>query len=82
MEIKILGTGCSKCRTIEENLEIALQELKIEAEVISEGKLAEIVRYGVMITPALAIDDKVVYAGGKALSVEELKDLLMTVLGN
>ncbi len=82
MEIKILGTGCSKCRTIEEILEIALKELNIKAEVTSEGKLAEIVRYGVMITPALAIDDKVVYAGGKALSVEELKDLLMTVLGN
>lgn len=77
MEIKILGTGCSKCRTIEENLEIALNELNINAVVTSEGKLAEIVRYGVMITPALAIDDKVVYAGGKALSVEELKDLLM-----
>ena len=82
MEIKILGTGCSKCRTIEENLEIALKELNINAVVTSEGNLAEIVRYGVMITPALAIDDKVIYAGGKALSVEELKDLLMTVSGN
>ena len=82
MEIKILGTGCSKCRTIEENLEIDLKEFGLDTEVSSEGKLAEIVRYGVMITPALAIDDKVVYAGGMALSVEELKDLLMTVLGN
>ncbi|NLC88925.1 MAG: thioredoxin family protein [Clostridiaceae bacterium] len=76
MKIKILGTGCSKCRIIEENLETALQELKLAAEVTSEGKLIEIVRYGVMITPALVIDEKVVYAGGKALSVEELKALI------
>jgi small redox-active disulfide protein 2 len=76
MKIKILGTGCSKCRIIEENLETALLELGLDTEVSSEGKLAEIVRYGVMITPALVIDEKVVYAGGKALSVEELKALI------
>ncbi|NLV98896.1 MAG: thioredoxin family protein [Clostridiaceae bacterium] len=77
MKIKILGTGCSKCRIIEENLETALLELGLDTEVSSEGKLAEIVRYGVMITPALVIDEKVVYAGGKALSVEELKALIL-----
>ena len=81
MKIKILGTGCSKCRRIEENLETALKELNIEADVTSEGKLAEIVRYGVMITPALVIDEEVVYSEGKALSVEELKDLLTASAG-
>ena len=65
MKIKILGTGCSKCRIIEENLETALQKLKLAAEVTSEGKLIEIVRYGVMITPALVIDEKLSTLVGK-----------------
>ncbi len=76
MEVKILGSACSKCRRMEDNLEIALEELDLDAKIVKEGKLAEIVRYGVMITPALVIDEKLVYSGGKALSVEELKSLL------
>ena len=75
MEIKILGAGCSKCRILEDNLEIVLKELGIDANISKEGKLKEIVRYGVMITPALVINEKVV-SSGKALSVEELRDLL------
>ena len=52
-----------------------LKELGIDANISKEGKLKEIVRYGVMITPALVINEKVV-SSGKALSVEELRDLL------
>ncbi len=75
MIIKILGTGCNKCEKLEKNLKTVLDELKIDATIeIVEG-LVEIVRYGVMTTPALVIDDKVVSVG-KILSTKELKKLL------
>ena len=75
MKIKILGTGCSKCEKIEKNLEIALKELNLKAEVESVAELKEIVKYGVMTTPALVVDEKVVSIG-KVLSVKELKKIL------
>lgn len=73
--IKILGTGCNKCEKIEKNLRTALEELNIDATVESVEGLVEIVRYGVMTTPALVIDDKVVSVG-KVLSTKDLKKLL------
>ncbi len=75
MIIKILGTGCNKCEKIEKNLRTALEELNIDATVESVEGLVEIVRYGVMTTPALVIDDKVVSVG-KVLSTKDLKKLL------
>lgn len=76
MIIKILGTGCNKCKEVEENLTTALEELKIDATVEKVEDIGEFVKYGVRITPGLVIDEKVVSASGKALSVEELKELL------
>ena len=75
MIIKILGTGCNKCEKIEKNLRTALEELNIDATVESVEGLVEIVRYGVMTTPALVIDEKVVSVG-KVLSTKDLKKLL------
>ncbi len=75
MIIKILGTGCNKCEKLEKNLKTALEELKIDATLEKVEGLIEIVRYGVMTTPALVIDDKVVSVG-KALSTKDLKKLL------
>ena len=75
MVIKILGTGCSKCDKLEKNLKSVLGELDIEASIEKVEELKEIVRYGVMTTPALVIDDKVVSVG-KVLSTKDLKKLL------
>ncbi|TJX15338.1 thioredoxin family protein [Tissierella creatinini] len=75
MIIKILGTGCNKCEKIEKNLKEALDELKIDAKIEKVEGLTDIVKYGVMTTPALVIDEKVV-SFGKVLSTKDLKKLL------
>lgn len=75
MIIKILGTGCSKCVFLVKSVEEALSELNINAEVIKITDIAEIVSYGVMSTPALVIDEKVVSAS-KVLSLEQAKVLI------
>ncbi|NMB06810.1 MAG: thioredoxin family protein [Tissierellia bacterium] len=75
MIIKILGIGCSKCEKLEKNLKTALEELNIDANIEIVGDLKEIVSYGVMTTPALVINNKVV-STGKVLSVKEIKKYL------
>lgn len=75
MIIKILGTGCSKCDKLEKNLNIVLGELDINTTLEKVEELKEIVRYGVMTTPALVIDDKVVSVG-KVLSEKEIKKII------
>lgn len=75
MIIKILGVGCPKCKAMEKNLDIALKELNIDATVEVVGDLKEIVSYGVMVTPALVVDEKVIKSG-RALSVKEIKKII------
>lgn len=75
MKIKILGSGCSKCKTLTENIQTALAHLGLEAEIIKVTDYAEIAAHGVMSTPALAIDDKVVSVG-KVLLSSEIEKLL------
>ncbi|KAB3531896.1 thioredoxin family protein [Alkaliphilus pronyensis] len=75
MIIKVLGTGCKNCKTLEENARIAIKELNIEAEVEKVADIKEIVNYGVFKTPALVIDDKVV-SSGRVLKPDEIKELL------
>lgn len=75
MIIKILGAGCSKCEKLEKNLEKFLKDSAIDARVENVEELKEIVRYGVMTTPALVVDEKVVSVG-KVLSVKELKKII------
>ncbi|SHH97321.1 thioredoxin family protein [Sporanaerobacter acetigenes] len=74
MIIKILGVGCSKCEKLEKNVKKAVEELGIEATVEKVEDLKEIVSYGVMTSPALVIDEKVVFAG-KVPSTKEIKKL-------
>lgn len=62
--IKILGSGCCNCKTTYANVEKVIKELGIEAEISKEEDIMEIVKYGVMSTPAVVIDNKVVYVGG------------------
>lgn len=75
MEIKILGTGCSKCEKLEKNLNIVLKELNIDATIEKIDDLVELVSYGVMSTPGFVVNDEV-KAVGKALSVKEIKKIL------
>jgi small redox-active disulfide protein 2 len=75
MEIKVLGTGCPKCKTLEKHAGEAVSELGIEAEIVKEEDILKIMSYGVMRTPGLVINEKVV-ASGKLLSVNEIKNLI------
>lgn len=75
MIIKILGTGCSKCQSLENETINALAELNVAADVQKVTKMDEIMQYDVMMTPALVIDEKVKSAG-KVLTVEEIKTLI------
>lgn len=80
MKISVLGTGCPKCEKLAETAEVAAQQLGVAYKLEKVTDINDIMKYGVMITPALAIDGKVV-ASGKVLSVEETKKLLL-VRGN
>lgn len=75
MEIKILGSGCAKCKRLEEAVKLAVEELKIEASVIKEEDIMEIMKYGIVGTPAMVVDGKVLLKGRTA-SREEIKKLL------
>jgi small redox-active disulfide protein 2 len=75
MIIKILGSGCKKCITLTENTKTALHDLGLNAEVVKVTDFAAIAAHGVMSTPALVIDDKVVSVG-KVLSSAEVQTLL------
>ena len=75
MVIKVLGTGCPSCKKLEINVRAAISEVDIEASVEKVEDLQKIMEYGVMSTPALVIDEKVV-AKGKVLSVGDIKKLI------
>lgn len=76
MKIQILGTGCPKCRTLAENADKAARELGLDYELIKVTDINQIIGFGVIMTPALAVDGKV-KAVGKALLPEEIKKLLV-----
>ncbi len=78
MIIKILGSGCKKCVTLKENTEVALKETGIEAEIIKIMDFKDIMAYGVMTTPALVINEKVV-SFGKVLKPKEIIKILHTL---
>ena len=75
MKIEILGTGCAKCKTLYENTRAAVQEKGIEADIVKIEDIQSIMKYGVMSTPALVVDGKVIFSG-KTASAGEIKGLL------
>jgi len=75
-KIQILGTGCPKCKALAEHAEAAARELGIQYTVEKVTQISEMVKFGVMMTPALAVDG-VVKVVGKVPSVEELKKMLV-----
>ena len=78
MKIQILGTGCPKCRKLAETAETAARESGIEYELEKVTDINEIMSFGVMITPALAVDGTVKLVG-KVPSVEEIKALFNNI---
>jgi small redox-active disulfide protein 2 len=78
MKIKILGSGCKSCVALAENTKSALSELGIEAEIVKVTDFAEIAGFGVMSTPALVIDEKVV-SFGKVLKSKEIVKIIEKV---
>lgn len=75
IDIKVLGTGCAKCSNLEKQTKQAIDELGISATVTKVEDIMEIMQFGVMTTPALVVDGKVVVKG-KVPSVSEIKELL------
>jgi len=75
MKIAVLGTGCPKCIKAEEVVRKVVADNKVDAEVIKVKEISEIMKYNVMMTPAVAIDGKVVIAG-KVPTEAEIKKAL------
>lgn len=75
MELKILGSGCANCKNLEKATINALAELDISASVEKVEDIQKIMSYGIMRTPALVIDEKVVLYG-RVPSVKELKEII------
>jgi len=76
MEIKILGTGCPRCKTLEKITREVVNEMGIIAEILKEEDIVKIMNYGIMHTPGLVINDKVVVSG-YVPSAKEIKEILI-----
>lgn len=75
MQIQILGTGCTKCKTLEQRVKDVVSEESIQAEIIKVEDIVEIMKFGVMSTPGLVVDGKVVMSG-KLPSKKEIAELI------
>ncbi len=74
-KIQILGTGCSKCKKLAENAEAAAKQLEIDYEIEKVSDINEMMKFGVMMTPALVVDGQVKVVG-KVPSSDEIKQML------
>ena len=77
MKIEILGTGCTKCKALEEAIKKAVAQIGGFHEVKKVEDIVEIMNYGVMSTPALVVDG-VVKSAGKLLNVEDIVEFIAT----
>ena len=75
MDIRILGTGCPKCTKLAEETRRAADELGLDCTIEKVSQVADIMKYGVMMTPALVVDGEV-KAVGKVPSLDEIKSML------
>lgn len=75
MEVKVLGTGCAKCKTLEKVTREAVEKYNISATVTKVEDITEIMKYGVMVTPALVVDGNVLVKG-RVPSIDEIGNLL------
>ncbi len=75
MKIQILGTGCSRCKMLLANVTDAVKELSMDVEIIKVENIDEIMNFGIMVTPALAVNGTL-KSTGKVLTKEEIKKIL------
>jgi small redox-active disulfide protein 2 len=75
MKLQILGTGCPKCKKLADNAEAAAKALGLDYEVVKVTDIDEILKFGVMMTPALAVDGKVNVVG-KVPDAQAIQGLL------
>ena len=75
MEIKILGPGCAKCKTLDKLTHEVVEKNGISATITKVEDIMEIMKYGVMSTPAIVVDEKVLVKG-RVPSFDEIKQLL------
>lgn len=81
MEIKVLGTGCAKCKTLEKSTLEAVSQSGIDATVTKVEDFIEIMKLGVMTTPALVVDGNVLVKG-RVPSVAEISQMLINYIQN
>ena len=79
MEIKVLGSGCQKCKTLEKLTRDVVQEMGITAEISKEEDIVNIMNYGIMRTPGLVINGKVVLSG-RIPSSREITEIIQNNL--
>ncbi len=78
MKIKILGTGCARCKALERTANKAVEELGLDATVEKVEDIQQIMEYGIMRTPGLVVNEKVVLSG-QTPKLNELKSLLTKI---
>lgn len=76
MNIIVLGTGCAKCKTLEQLTRKVVSDMKLDAVVTKEEDITKIMSYGILRTPGLVVDGKVILSG-RIPSENELKELLL-----
>lgn len=76
MVIKILGTGCPKCKKLEANTKEALKQAGVSAEVKKVTDLNDMMKYKIIMTPALVVDEEV-KSSGKVLTAEQIKKIII-----
>jgi len=79
MEIKVLGGGCARCKSLEQTTRLALEQLGLQASIEKVQDYQKIAEYGVMQTPGLVVNGKVVLSG-QVPEVAELKTLLQSCM--
>ena len=75
MKVQVLGTGCPKCKALAERVESVVGEMGLDCEVVKVTDINEIMSFGVMMTPGLAVDG-VVKSAGKLPSADEIRGYL------
>jgi small redox-active disulfide protein 2 len=79
MEIKILGSGCARCESLDKLTRKAVEEMQLDATVEKVGDIQEILKYSVIRTPALVVNEKVILSG-EVPAMTELKSLLFNII--
>jgi len=80
VKIKVLGPGCIKCRTLEERVREVVNKHSFDAEVEKVEDIMEIMKYGVMITPALVINEKLMASGSPLPSTDQITQWIKNAL--